>query len=206
RHGITNVVELRHLVRQVLGAAAGRFSVNKCYNDFRSQDIAVAKDALHQMLAHLEDAFLVRVVPMATSSQRQRQVNPRKIYPVDAALIPAFDRSGRANTGHALETAVLIELQRRGCEVAYVISPGGFEVDFLAVEPDGRRLLIQVAADLTDPATLEREFRALNDALPEHRRASALLLTLTASDVRAAKVKAPANIDVRTAWEWILEG
>ncbi len=206
RHGITNVVALRRLVRQLLGAAASRFSVNKFYNDFRSQGIAVAKDALHQMLAHLEDAFLVRVVSMATNSERQRQVNPRKIYPVDAALIPAFDRSGRANTGHALETAVLIELERRGCEVAYVISPGGLEVDFLAVEPGGRRLLVQVAADLTDPATLEREFQALSDALLEYRRTTALLLTLTASDVRAAQATAPANIAVRTVWEWMLEG
>jgi uncharacterized protein len=206
RHGITNVTALRHLVRQLLGAPAGRFSVNKCYNDFRSQGIAVAKDALHQMLAHLEDAFLVRVVPMATRSERQRQVNPRKIYPVDPALIPAFDRSGRANIGHALETAVLIELERRGCEVAYVMSPSGFEVDFLAVEPGGNRTLIQVAADLTDPATREREFQALSDALPQHRRATALLLTLAASDVRAAQTMAPANIAVRTVWEWMLEG
>ena len=59
RHGITNVVALRRLVRQLLGAATGQFSVSKFYNHLRSQGVPVAKDALHQMLAHLEDAFLV---------------------------------------------------------------------------------------------------------------------------------------------------
>ncbi len=102
------------LVRQLLGAAASPFSVDKFYHDLRSQGVSVAKDALLQMLAHLEDAFLVRFAPLASSSERQRQVNPRKVYAVDPALIPAFDRSGNANLGHALETAVLIELQRRG--------------------------------------------------------------------------------------------
>jgi len=165
----------------------------------------VAKDALHQMLAHLEDAFLVRLVPLATSSERRRQVNPRKVYPVDPALIPAFDRSGKSNLGHAMETAVLIELERRGCEVAYVLTPGGFEVDFLATQPGGGRGLIQVAADLSEKTARDREFRALTDALPALRRAQTLLLTLTGGDVLAAQADAPAGVTVRTAWEWMLE-
>jgi hypothetical protein len=205
RHGITNVVALRRLVRQLLGAAAGSFSVSKFYKDLRSQGVAVAKDALHHMLAHLEDAFLVRLVPLSTNSERQRQVNPRKVYPVDPALIPAFDRSGRADIGHALETAVLIELQRRRCEVGYVITPGGLEVDFLATDPDGRRTLMQVAADLSNKTTHAREFRALTDAVPAHRRADRLLLTLTGSDVISAQAAAPDGVAVRTVWEWMLE-
>jgi hypothetical protein len=205
RHGITNVVALRRLVRQLLGAAAGQFSVSRFYNDLRSQGVPVAKDALHQMLAHLEDAFLVRLVPLAASSERQRQVNPRKVYPVDPALIPAFDRSGRTNLGHALETAVLIELQRRGCDAGYVFTPGGFEVDFLATEPDGGRTLVQVAADLSDKTTRQREFRALRDAMPAHHCTQALMFTLTGSDVRAAQADAPAGVKVRTVWEWMLE-
>lgn len=36
-----------------------------------------------------------------------------------------FDRTGRANTGHALETA-LIELERRRAENSYVKTPQGF--------------------------------------------------------------------------------
>ena len=126
-------------------------------------------------------------------------------YPVDPALIAAFDQSGKANLGHVLETTVLIDLERRRCQVGYVLTPGGFEVDFLATEPEGRRTLIQVAADLSDKATREREFRTLTDALPSLRRVPALLLTLTSDDVRAAQAEAPARVTVRTAWEWMLE-
>lgn len=47
-------------------------------------------------------------------------------------MIPLFDRTGRANVGHALKTAVLVELERRRCGVTYVRTPEGYGVDFLA--------------------------------------------------------------------------
>ena len=46
-----------------------------------------------------------------------------------------YERVQRPNLGHALETAVFIELQRRGCEVHYLRTADGHEVDFHAVDP-----------------------------------------------------------------------
>lgn len=129
RYGITNVVGLRWLARQLLANAGAMFSVEKFHRSLRSQGIAIARDTVHHHLSCLEDSFLVRTVWMEAASVRQRMVNPRKAYPVDAGLIGVYDRTGRANTGHALETAVLIELERRGSEVTYVRTSEGFEVD-----------------------------------------------------------------------------
>ena len=113
RHRVTNVTGLRWLARQLLGNAGALFSVEKFHGRLKSQGIAIARDTVHQLLAHLDDCFLVRVVSMESNSERQRMVNPRKAYPVDSGLIAVFDGTGRANLGHALETAVLIELERR---------------------------------------------------------------------------------------------
>ena len=201
RFQVSNLLALRLLVRQLLSQPAGLFSVQKVFQDFRSQGVAVSKDSLHQFLGHLEDAFLVTTVPIATHSERQRQVNPRKAYPVDPGLIPAFDRSGRANSGYALETAVLVELRRRQAEVAYVRTSEGYEVDFLARLPDGSSELIQVCAELSDPAVREREFRALKDAASIHRRARRRLLTLHREPLPEAP---PAGIEVMPAYEWLL--
>jgi hypothetical protein len=128
-------------------------------------------------------------------------VNPRKAYPVDTGLIPVFDRTGRSNTGHALETAVLLELERRGASVTYVRTPGDFEVDFLARFPDGSQELIQVAADATDPETAERELRALEAAGKAHRKATRRLLTPTRDGLPA---RAPDSIVAQPAYEWLL--
>ena len=202
RHQVGNVVALRWLVRHLLGNAGGRFSIRKFHAALKSQGVAVAKDTLHELLAHMEDCFLVRVVDMESASERQRMVNPRKAYPADTGLIPVFDRADRANTGHALETAVLIELARRRCEVSYVSTPEGYEVDFLARTPDGRTELLQVCADMSEPSTAAREFRALDAAGAQHPQARRRLLTLTQDGLPA---QAPADVDVRPAYDWMLD-
>ncbi|MCK4547832.1 MAG: ATP-binding protein [Candidatus Eisenbacteria sp.] len=200
RHAVSHPVALRWLVRQLLGNAAGAFSVNKFYSDLKSQGIPVAKDTLHAYLAYLEDAFLIRIVSLASNSVRRRMVNPRKVYPIDPGLIPVFDRSDRTNVGHILETCVFLELERRGAHVSYVRTADGYEVDFLARYPDRTQSLIQPCAELDDPDTMQREVRALLAAAKEHRRAGLHLITLTPEVARGL----PERIVVHSAAQWLL--
>jgi uncharacterized protein len=200
RHGVTNVAGLRWLVRHLLGNPASMFSVEKFYAALKSQGIAISKDTVHQLLGYLEDCFLVRTVWVEAASERRRMVNPRKAYPVDPGLIPVFDRSGRANLGHALETAVRVELERRGLTVGYVRTREGYEVDFLARYPGGETELIQVCTELDDPATREREIRALLAAKAEHRRATLHVVALAPELV----LDVPNEIRVHPAWRWLL--
>lgn len=201
RHGVTNIVALRWLVRQLLGNAAAPFSVEKFYATLKSQGFSVSKDTVHQMLSYLEDCFLVRTLWVEADSERRRMVNPRKAYPIDTGLIPLYDRTGRLNTGHALETTVMLELERRGLSITYVRTPGGHEVDFLTRSAEGKIELIQVCADATTEATLVRELRALEEAGRVHPRASKRLLTLTRDRMPA---EVPADVGVQPVYEWML--
>lgn len=201
RHQIGNTTALRWLVRRLLGSPAGLFSVTKYSADLKSQGIPVSRDHLYAFLDHLEDAFLLQTIPVATDSEKRRQVNPRKVYPADPALIPVFDRSGKPITGHALESVVFIELQRRRADVAYVKTTGGFQVDFLTRHPDRSEELIQVCASVEDPATLAREVRALEDAATEHPQACLLILTL---ESRVPFPVVPDSITILPVWEWML--
>jgi len=200
RHGVSHPVALRQLTRHLLGNAAGLFSVHRFYNDLRSQGIRTSKDSLHAYVGHLEDAFLIHSVWLASDSERRRMSNPRKIYPADPGLIPIFDRTGRPQPAKALETAVCIELLRRGADLGYVRTQEGFEVDFLARWPEEGEELIQVSADLDDAATREREVRALLAAAGEHPRASLSLVTLTTEPVGDI----PTEIQVHHAALWLL--
>jgi len=200
RHGVSSPTALRWMTRQLLANAGGGFSVHRFYRDLQSMRTPVAKDTLHDYLRHLEDAFLLRAIPIAADSERRRMVNPRKVYPVDPGLIPVFDRTGRQNLGHALETAVLLALLRRGAEVAYVKTAGGYEVDFLAHFLDGSEQLLQVCADVADDATVEREVRALREAAADHPRATRHLITLTP----AALEQAVDDATVHAAELWLL--
>jgi hypothetical protein len=180
RHAVTNPAALRWLERQLLANPGGAFSVKKHYDTLRSQGIPVGKDTLHDYLAHLEDTFLVRTVAMHSASERQRMVNPRKAYPVDPGLITLFERGGREHRGRALESAVMIELERRGFDVSYVRTPDRWEVDFLAGRAGDAPLLVQVCVESEEEETWIREVRGLEAAAEAYPEARPFLVTLDA--------------------------
>lgn len=202
RHGLSNPVALRWLQRHLLGNPSAPFSIQKFHDALKSQGLPVSKNSLHSFLAYFEDAFLVRTTSLFTASERQRMVNPRKAYPIDPGLIPIYERVGRDNLGHALETAVLIELHRRGCEVHYFRTTSGYEVDFHAVDPTGETQLVQVCANASDPATLRREVRSLTEAKAQRPDAKARLILL--APLPSGTV-VPESIELIPAIEWFLQ-
>ena len=201
RYGISQVTALRWLIRQCLRNPAGEFSIHRLHLDLKAQGHGVAKDAVHALFAHLVDAFLIDAVMLATTSERRRNSNPRKVYPADTGLIGAYETSGRANFGRALETVVHTELLRRGADLGYVRTSRGFDVDFLAQMPGKVPALIQVCADPGDAYTLTRELRALDDAAQEFPQASRQLLVL---DRNSATVSVPSGVAVQPVYEWLL--
>ena len=105
------------------------------------------------------------------------------------------------NVGHALETIVLHELERRKAEIGYVRTGLGYEVDFHARYPDGREELIQVCVETGSSETPEREWRALQDAQGDVPRARQRLLTLTSDQLPVLSIKGIAST---TVYDWLL--
>lgn len=166
RHGITNLPLARYLIRSLLRNVGRSLSINKLHNDLRSQGRSVSKDALYAYVDHFEDAFLCFAVPLHASSTRKAATAPKKVYAVDPGLAAAF-RMGTADLGQRFENLVYLDLRRMGGEVSYYLTASSREVDFLVQWPDGRKELVQVCWDLRDPATLQREREALEEAQAE---------------------------------------
>lgn len=202
RHDASNSQALRWLQRHLLSTPGGNFSMKKLYDSLRSQGVPVSKDTLYNYLDHLQDAFLIRTISMHSHSERQRMANPRKVYPIDPGLIPLYTRLGRQHEGRALETAVLLELERRGYEADWLRTPGGWEVDFLAQRTGEIPLLIQVSLDTANEDTWERDIRALKDAHDMQSGAQALLITL---DPSPPSHELPEGLEWRAASQWFLE-
>ncbi len=201
RYAVSQVSALRWIVRHCLRNPAGSMSAHRLFQDLKAQGHAVSKDSVHALLAHVIDSYLVSTVSLHTASERQRNSNPRKVYPADPGLIRAFDVSGRANLGHALETAVFNELQRRGAEVDYIKTAEGFEVDFHVRYRDAGRELLQVCADPAAEQTRERELRALGSAMKGAPKVQAVLLVLTQEQAVALAGNAFSAVP---AYEWML--
>jgi len=202
RFGVTNITVLKTLIRHLIKNSGSKFTVNKFYNHLKSQGFKVAKTTLHEYLDHLQDAFLLQAIPIYTDSERKRMVNPVKPYVIDTGLAASFAMSRDQNVGHLLENCIFMELCRRHARVRYLTTPSGFEVDFLAVYPDGTRQAIQVAADVSNPITRDRECRAFIEACPIVPDAQLLLINLSEEEtIRINDV----SIQLVPAWKWLLD-
>lgn len=202
RHNVSQPVALRALVRQLLGQPASCFSVHKLHGALRSQGFTIAKDTVHSLIEHLEAAYLLRMLPIASESVRQRQSNPRKIYPIDPGLIGLFDRRGQQQLGQRLETVVALELLRRGYSLGYGLTTEREEVDFVARSAAGEGVLVQVCVDLNDGATWDREIRPLQPMLASSGAERADLVVLTPP---STSVSLPAGVRLIPVVDWLLE-
>lgn len=204
RHGIRQPLALQWLVRQLLAHGGGSFSLNKLHGALKRQGLPISREHLAEQVHHLDSAFLIRCVGVVGGSLRRQMTLPRKVYPIDPGLLPLYELQGRSHVGHALETVVLLELLRRGAEVGYLRNSSGTEVDFQARFPNGRRELIQVCADLSDPATRQRELRALLEAMeePSGQGAQSRLISL---EQRRPHGEWPESVAWSNAVEWLLE-
>jgi predicted AAA+ superfamily ATPase len=149
-------------------------------------------------LEYLEDAYLLFSVPRFSTSFKKRIVTPSKYYAVDNGLRAANSPQFTPDVGRRLENAVFLALRRRRAHgtVTYAGEANAWECDFLT-----KSTAIQVCAELT-PENRDREIRGVlrAAALPGRRRP--LILTIDQRD----RIDTDAGpVDVRPAWEWMVE-
>jgi len=121
---------------------------------------------------------------------------------IDPGLIDLFDRRGQRQLGQRLETVVAVELWRRGCSLGYGLTSEREEVDFVARGPDGSVFLVQVCADLQDPATCARELRPLQQL---QQASGAKQVDLVVLNPPLGRLELPAGVRLVPAVEWLLE-
>ncbi len=167
RHQIGNVALLKYFINFLLKNVSSPFSINKFYNDIKSQGHKAAKDTLYSYLSYLEDAFLIFAVPVFTESLRRMQTTPKKIYGIDNGLIAANTFNLSDNLGKLLENQVYLDLRRQGKKIFYYQTSDGYEVDFVTQDLLGKHEILQVVWEADDPLTLKREERALRQAEAE---------------------------------------
>ena len=151
----------KYMILSMIHNVGKPFSVNKFYNDVKSQGYHIGKDILYDYADHIEDAYLAFSIPLYDKSLRKTQTNPKKLYAIDSGMIRALTLDFENDLGRLFENIIFLDLQRLGCKTNYYLTSERYEVDFLAQTPRGQKKLFQVAWDVQDPTTLAREQRAL---------------------------------------------
>lgn len=201
RHNISNLTALRALMKRCINQSGQQLSINRFYHDLRSRQISTSKDALYQYIDHLNDAFFLFPVKLLSKSLKQQQKNPPKIYIVDTGLILANSTSLISNKGRLLENAVLIELLRRKRTPYYFTFGKGSEIDFVYHCQEGKLHLLQVAWELDDPTTRQREIDTLRAAIDS---LGASHVIGTARIVTLATEERLNDCSITPFWKWAM--
>jgi predicted AAA+ superfamily ATPase len=147
------------MIKTLIKNVSSGFSVNKFFNDTKSEGFAVSKNTLHACLGYIEDAYLVFSVSLYDKSIRKVQSNPKKIYAIDTGLVNAYTLSSSTNFGHLFENLIYLHLRRKEHDVYYYLTKERYEVEFLSKDKQGNLHLIQVVWNSEDNETMAREER-----------------------------------------------
>jgi predicted AAA+ superfamily ATPase len=194
RYHLDAVTALKELAFYLMSNPASLVSFNKLKDQFRLGSVNTIKNYVDYM----ENSWLVFTLNLYDFSVKRQQIAPKKVYCIDTGLSNAVGFGFSPNTGKLLENLVFLTLRQQTKEIYYYTTPGGYEVDFYLPE---KRQLIQVALNLENPATREREIRALKDGMQGVKAESALILSDVNEDTFDVNGMA---VEVRSAAEWLL--
>ena len=184
---------LKYLLKHVVSNLANSMSVNKIFNDIKSQGFKLSRATVYDYLSHLEEAFLIFNVNIWHRSIRSQAQMPSKIYLVDAAFKSAMTIG--EDKGRLLENAVFLHLRRQGLQLHYVLKKQ--EVDFYWKNGTP----INVCYGFYHPQTREREVKGMLEALRFLEEDTGLILTRD----RTEKIEIDGKtILVIPVWEYFL--
>ena len=194
---------VRDAAYRLLNSTASLYSINALTGYLKSQGHKISKTFVGEMLDWFEDAYALFSVKLFDASLSRQQVNPKKIYVIDHALVRSCSTGILVNSGHLLENMVFIDGRRRGRSLFYYRTRSGREVDFVWKNEAGDLTLVQVCEQMPEGSeTRERELAALREALGEQPGSRAIVVTRDEEGV----VELPTGmVQIVPVWKFLLE-
>ncbi len=185
---------VKYLLKYLLNNLAQPFSVNKVFNDIKSQGYKVGKNTIYDYVSFLEEAFIIFRTEIWSRSIRKQAVNPSKVYAIDPAF--KYAMSIGEDIGRVFENAVFLALRRKEIHPAYFLQKQ--EVDFYW----GDGVLINACYEYSQEQTRTREVNGLLEAMDFLALKESYLINWDKKETMEVEGK---TIRVKPLWEFLLE-
>jgi len=199
RYQVSASSTLKYFCKRVVGASAGEFSVNKIYNELKSQGYQVSKDTLYAYQDYVEAVYLNRFINKYSHSVVKTESSQKKTYVIDPGLGAALDYKLSKDKGRLMETTVALELLKLGKQIAY--QQNGSECDFVVIEKGKVTNAIQVATEFVEPKTKEREIKGLVQSCLKFNLSEGFILTF---DHAEQLEQEGVRITILPTWQYFL--
>ena len=190
RFSVKNIHIIDKLFWKLVRSFTKEISINKWFNDFKSQGLKVSKDTLHLYLKYFEDSFFVYFI----NNRNKGNTGLKKVYLVDSGIYNHV-KSFPSDKGKAFENLVFLDLTRMGNTPLSFFRTAQGETDF--IYENGA---CQVCFSLTEE-NAGRELRGLDLGLGLYPDSSGKIIVLDETKLSASIDSAVSYLDWLTGLE-----
>ena len=201
RYNITNTVALKFFLKRIIASSTKQISINKIYNELKSNGIKIGKNTLYDFLDYVQNIYLALTLHKYDKSLVNKELGEKKIYSIDIGLNNAIEFKFSDNIGKSLENAVFLELKRNYDEVFYFKNINS-ECDFIISEKNSITQAIQVTYDMSDEDTKSREIKGLVQACKNFKLNNGVIVTYDTDD---EIIHDNINISLIPFYKWAIE-
>ncbi|MBP5994642.1 MAG: ATP-binding protein [Crocinitomicaceae bacterium] len=195
RHQINDKRAFSNIVKFMASNIGSALSPNNISKTLKNDGQTIHHSTVEKYLDYLIESFVFYKVNRFDLKGRKQLATQEKYYLVDVGLLNILMGKDRiSNRGHILENIVYLELLRRGNKI-WTGTDRTSEVDFVCRTPLGDINYIQVAWQLSDEKTMEREFSALEKIKDNYPK---LLLTTDSYTQNRSGIK------MLNVFQWLL--
>ena len=159
RYQFTNLTVIKYFLRRIASTTGSYLSLNKIYNELRSQNYKLDKNFLYEVNEGAKAVYLSLPVSKFDFSELKRTNSDKKTYFIDNGLLNAITFKFSQDFGNLLENLCYLEFRRQNKKIYYFKDVK--ECDFVLYEEGKKPLPVQVCYDLSDPDTYQREISSL---------------------------------------------
>lgn len=171
RHQINDKRAFENIVKFMASNIGNALSPNNISNTLKNDGQNIHHATVEKYIEYLVASFVFYKVNRFDLKGRKQLATQEKYYLVDLGLLNLFTGKERStDRGHILENIVFLELLRRGNKV-WTGTSRNSEVDFVCKTKTGDIEYYQVAWQMSNDKTVEREFGSLekiNDNYPKY--------------------------------------
>jgi predicted AAA+ superfamily ATPase len=171
RHQINDKRAFGNIVKFIASNIGSSLSPSNISTTLKQDKQSIHHATVEKYLDYLVESFVFYKVNRFDLKGKKQLATQEKYYLVDTGLLNILAGKERTtDRGHLLENVVYLELLRRGNKI-WTGTTRNTEVDFVCKSPTGDIEYYQVAWQMTNESTVEREFGALekiNDNYPKY--------------------------------------
>ncbi|MBI5022751.1 MAG: ATP-binding protein [Candidatus Magasanikbacteria bacterium] len=167
--------------------------------------LGISADTIQKFSQAMEDAYLLFFNKRFSFKIKEQDQSPRKIYAIDPGLANIIGFKFSENIGKLAENAVYLKLLHSAfsnpdIEIYYWKDDQHREIDFIVKEKTDVKQLIQVAWDIQQPKTKEREIKSLLKGMEALKKKEGIIIN---SEIEGEERVNGKIIRFVPIWKWL---